>query len=723
MKSNMQRPALRLCPLALAMGLAFGSAGASAQMLFSAPWYGDADMTPYSEKHIEFGMGYFGNGVGGLGGGLGQWTGLSDSGYKLFGNLVAGDRNETTGSYWDLSGFNLGLSSAMVNAGVGQQGVWWLRGDYQGITKLDARDALIRYTTGAVQTQLPGYVAADAETRRSTYNLAGGFGFLGDWKTFADYTLTQRSGNSLTGSRQAQHSSLAPVDDETQRMKLGATYSADAFQGEVAYTFSRYNNNIGNGFSIGGAANVVSLAPDNDWNQISAKGGYSFSSSTRLTGAFAHSWTSQNTAFADTGKVFLGGPSGERVYSLDGKVKQTVAELTLNSRVMKDLNLRASYRYQDRDNQSPSYYYDEDASPSTGTHKGYTLRPSDTKNRLTLEGDYSLARRTKLAAWYQYESTKYKHNFAGVGITGSTDAVTNKDGTIRDDLKNNQFGLELRSRASEFVTGSLRYQYDKRSGAEYQSRAMTNINNGTPDNATLRQYWLADYEQNLVRAQLNLMPLETVAIQLRADWRDRNYDGMTCGGVYDIGLGAGDKTCLGLTGSQRQTYTVDTQWNPSEALQLFGFYTYGQQKQKQLGNSNANVGLATAWWSDSTSDDHTIGLGTSYKFNERWNVGAQYNWVSGVEQYYQGQGGIASALQLPDNKYTENQLQLLANWQFKPDTALRLNYIYSHVKGANFAYDGWGNGYPAGSLPYTNGLRSADGADQLVYLSLNVRFN
>jgi len=729
MKSNQHRPALRLCPLALALGLAFGSAGASAQMLFTAPWYGNADMTPYSENHIEFGLGYFGNQVGGLGGGLGQWTGLNDTGYKLLGNVVAGNRDDASGSYWDLAGFNLGLSSAMVNGEVGKQGVWWLRGDYQGISKLDARDALVRYTTGTVQTQLPNYVATDVESHRNTYNLAGGFDFFGNWKTFADYTLTQRSGNALIGSRAAQHSSLSPVDDETQRMKLGATYTADAFQGEVAYTFSRYTNNAGNSlliptFNSSGVRtdNIVGLAPDNDWNQISAKGGYSFTSATRLTGAIAHSWTSQNTAFSDTGKVFLGGPSGDRVYSLDGKVKQTVAEFQLNSRVTRDLSLRAKYRFQDRDNQTPSYFYDEDASPSSGTHKGYTLRPSDTKNRVTLEGDYSLMRRTKLAAWYQYEQTKYKHNFAGVGITGSGDAITNKDGTIRDDLKNNQIGLELRSRASEFVTGVLRYQYDKRSGAEYQARAMTNINNGTADVATLRQYWLSDYAQNLVRAQLNLMPMDTVAVQLRADWRDRNYDGMTCGGVYDIGLGTGDKTCLGLTGSQRQTYTVDTQWTPFEVLQLFGFYTYGQQKQQQLGNSSASATTSTMWWSDSTSDDHTIGLGGNYTLNERWKFGAQYNWINGVEKYYQGQGGVASALQLPDNKYTENQLQFTANWQFKPDTALRLNYIYSHVKGANWAYDAWGNGYPTSSLPYTNGLRSADGADQLVYLSLNVRF-
>ncbi|MEG0822730.1 MAG: MtrB/PioB family decaheme-associated outer membrane protein, partial [Burkholderiaceae bacterium] len=718
MKSNQQRPALRLGPLALALGLAFGPAGASAQMLFSVPWYGNADMSPYSENHVEFGMGYFGSGIGGLGGGLGQWTGLGDSGYKLFGSVVAGDRDDASGRYWDLSGFNLGLSSAMVNGEVGRQGVWWLRGDYQGITKLDARDALVRYTSGAVQTPLPSYVATDIESRRNTYNLAGGLGFLGNWKTFADYTLTQRSGNSLTGSRQAQHTSLAPMDDETQRMKLGASYSLDAFQGEVAYTFSRYTNNVGNQFQVGtGSTPFISLAPDNDWNQISAKGGYSFSRATRLTAALAHSWTSQNTAFADTGKVFLGGPGGDRVSSLDGKVKQTVAEFTLNSRVTRDLNLRAHYRFQDRDNQTPSYFYDEDASPGSGTHKGHTLRPSDTKNRLSLEGDYSLARRTKLAAWYQYEQTKYKHNFAGVGLVGAGDAVTGKDGTIRDDLKNNQLGLELRSRANEFVTGSLRYQYDQRSGAEYQSRAMTNINNGSADNATLRQFWLADYAQNLVRAQLNLMPIDTVAVQLRADWRDRNYDGMTCGGVYDIGVGAGDKTCLGLTGSQRQTYTLDTQWTASDVLQLFGFYTYGQQKQTQLGNANANLGLASAWWTNSTADDHTIGLGGNYTFNPRWKFGAQYNWVNGVEKYNQGQGGAAPALQLPDNKYIENQLQLTANWQFKPDTALRLNYIYSHLKGANWGYDGWGSGYPVGSLPYTNGLRSADGADQLVYLS------
>lgn len=740
MKSNQHRPALRLCPLALAMGLAFASAGASAQTLFSAPWYGNADMTPYSENHVEFGMGYFGDGVGGLGGGLGKWSGLNGSGYKLFGNVVAGTQSQD-GQYWGVAGYNLGLSSAMVNAEAGKQGVWWLRGDFQGITNQAAEGALVQYTTGTAQQSVPWY-STDVELRRVNYGLAGGFDFLSSWKAFAEYGLTQRGGNQLIGSRAAYHGSLMPVDDETQRMKLGVNYTADAFQGEVAYTFSRYSNNVGNAYTIGSASNVVSVAPDNDWNQISAKGGYSFSSATRLTGALAHSWTSQNTAFADSGIVAIGGLNGERVASLDGKVKQTVAEFTLNSRVTRDLNLRANYRFQDRDNQTPSYYYNEDGGVEAGkSHWGYTLRPSDTKHRMKLEGDYSLMRRTKLAAWYQYEQTKYKHNFAGVGSVGAGDLVTTKDGTIRDDLKNNQFGVELRSRANEFVTGSLRYQYDKRSGAEYQSRAMTNINNGTADAPTLRQYWLADYAQNLVRAQLNLMPMDTVAVQLRADWRDRDYNGMSCGGtVADVVVT--DPTCLGLTGSKRQTYTLDTQWTPSESLQLFGFYTFGKQTQNQNGNNwtaptsskPGSVASTGAWWTDSASDDHTIGLGGNFKLNERWAFGAQYNWVRSTETYDQG-NNATTFLPLPKNKFTENQFQLNANWQFKPDTSLRLNYIYSYLKGANWAYDGFGDGFtspdygsinggykPENAWQYTNGLRSPNGADQLVYLSLNVRF-
>lgn len=719
MKSNQHRPALRLCPLALALGLAFGSAGASAQTLFSAPWYGNADMTPYSENHVEFGLGQLGQYDGGGAGIGGGWTGLNDTGYKLFGNVVAGNRDDATGNYWGLSGFNLGLSSAMVNAEAGKQGSWWLKGAYQGISKVAAQGALIQYTTGTNQNLVGGpndWYATDVESRRSTYQLAGGFGFLGNWNTFVDYGLTQRSGNQFAGSYAVRNKSIAPIDDETQRMKIGADYAGEALQAEVAYTFSRYTNNVGASYMVG--SNVLSVAPDNDWNQISAKAGYSFDRKTRLTGSIGYSWNSQNETFADAanGTFTTDGKGGlNKVNSLDANIKQTVADLAFTTRIANAVGLRASYQFLDRNNETPSLYY------AYSGHEGNTLTPSWTSNKFKVDGDYSLMRRTKLRAWYQYEGKDYK--------------PTNQ--TLRDSLTTNQAGVELSARGNEYVTGLLRYQFDTRSGSEYKSRGIQDwllVNAGNRWGApTLRQFWKADYDQNLIRGQLNINPTEVLAVQLRADWRDRDYSGMTCGGTYDTtqgGSSAGsivtikDATCLGLTDAQRQTYTLDTQWTASDALQMFGFYTLGKQSQSQLGNDwSSNVVESTkAWWTNTDAIDHTIGLGANFKLNERWDFGGQYNWVKTTTKYDQGIGGVASANPYPDDKTTENTLQVFANWKFKANTSVRLNYVYSHVKGADWAYDGFGDGLGDANWQYTNGLRSPNGADQLVYLSLNVRF-
>lgn len=713
MNSNQQRPALRLCPLALALGLAFGSAGASAQVVVSAPWYGNADMTPYSTDFIEAGMGYVGDGNAYFG----KWSGLTESGLKPVGSLRMSDQG-ASGNYWSLAGYNLGLDSAMMDFEAGKQGAWWVRGGFQGLTRAYADDAILAWTPGIDQVKTP--TVADVDLRRTTYDLGAGVRFLGNWTSFVDFQRLNRSGNQLAGSYRgssAYHSSMMPVDDMTNRMTLGAQYTADAFQAEVAYKFSRYSNKIGSSYSLAG--DLLGVTPDNDWNQVSAKLGYSFSPRTRLMGTVGYNWVTQDAAFAPVaGATIKTLGDGRTVNSLDGKVATTLADLTFVTRFGKDLGLRANYNYKDRDNKTASYDY----TYTLGSlHTGKTLATSSTENRFSVEGDYALARRTKLRAWYTYQDTEYRHNYGATHKV--TDLVTNRDGTIRDDLQKSQVGLEFRSRASDIVTGSLRYQFDKQSGGDYEGRADTIVNGATDNAVTLRQYWISDFDQNRVRGSVNVQASERVAVQFSADWRDRDYNGETCGGWYEdqiMGNNTYDKTCLGLTSSTRQAYTVDTQWMASDALQLFAFYSFGKQAQEQNGNTDGNLSSTTnKRWSLSTDmTDHTVGLGGNWTLSERLAVGGQVALVRGVERYsHVSYDALKPAVALPENDFTENTLQLHGTWKQSKDASIRLQYVYSGVRSADWAYDS-----PGLSPNYTNGLTAPDYNSHLVYLAVNLRF-
>lgn len=716
----------RKSPVAVALALAFGAGTVQAQPLFSAPWYGNADMTPYSENHITITPIYAID----ANAKFGEWTGVHKGGMNGVANLNLGRHDDATGLNWNVAGFNLGLSSAMASAQVGQQGKWVLKGSFQGVTHYLADDAKLRYVGWDNQTLLPAfntgtsagntaatgnpanYASAPVDLRRVNYGLGGGLALNGNWSTFVDVQETERKGGLISAGNQfSSKSALTPVDDQTQQLSLGVRYSGEEFQAEMAYKLSRYRNNMANdAFTIntvatGGAvtANSVSLAPDSDWNQVAGKFAYRLAPHTRVSGAFGYSWTTQDSAFVTTGgvsnKVWLDGAAQS---SLNGELKQSVADLTVTSRPWSKIGLRANYNYLNRDNTTSQYKIGSAAPVGDCSLNSVScnVTPSYVTNRVTLEGDYSLARRTKLRAWYQYKDTDY-------GPSGQA---------LRPGATNNQLGTELIARGNESVSGSLRYQYDKRSGGEYTEKALADwIGVSGAIRPTLRQYWVANYEQNAVRGQLNFAPANDVAIQLRGDWMRRAYNGDTC--VSSTTSATQSDACLGLQNTARQSYTLDTQWTPTDALQLFAFYTFGKQAQDQLGNSGTNLGAATQWSYDTTTKDNTIGLGLNAKLNERWSLGSQVNWVRGTEAYVSATNGVAQASQFPVNKFEESSMQVYGSWKYTKDVTFRANYQYASLRSNAWNLDG----VSVANWQYSFGLESPQFKTHLIALTANFR--
>jgi len=696
MKLHANARVVRRSPLALAVALAFAAGAASAQPLFSAPWYGKADMSAYADNYVEITPVY----VDGGNAKFGEWTGLhKDGAYGLLNFNAA--QSAANGLARGVSGWNLGVSSGMAAASLAQPGKWWLDGRYQGITHYVADDARLFAPNPVNQYAPPVQVGVeDVELKRQTYGLGGGFAFLGNWKGFVDLSQTERKGNQMAGGAFAYKSfnALAPVDDQTQQLSAGLRYAADALQAELAYRLSTYRNQVANSsYQVGGK--TFSLAPDNDWSQISAKGAYAISPMTQLLGTVAYSWSTQDAAFSSS-------PVGTTRTSLNGEVAQTLVDLSLNSRVTSTLRLKANYHYLDRDNKTESFAFKGSPmyAPDGFFMSVRNLTPSSTSQRATVEGTYDLARLTKLRAWYQYKDTDYSP----------------VEQALRTGSKNNQFGLELNSNASDLVTGLLRYQYDKRSGGEYRVNAMTDWMYAYKDLSTLRQYWMADYEENLVRGQVHFAPADTVAVQVSADWARRDYASDVCGG----GVAAGaDTICLGLNQTDRQAITLDTQFTPSEAINLFAFYTWSRIQQDQASNSSASLAPTGRWSAASAVADHTIGAGGEWKLNERWTLGSQLSWVNGTEKYdMSGTNGAGKPLvQYPENKYTETTLQLYGSWKYSKTLSLRANYEYSRLRSDNWAFEG--SGIAVGSpINQTYGLDAPYFKTHLVALTANLRF-
>jgi MtrB/PioB family decaheme-associated outer membrane protein len=740
-------------PLAAAVAVALmAPAIAIAEPLFQVPLYRDADMTRYTTNYIELGAGYttedsfkFGN-----------FTGLPDKGAFLIGNFNLGNRNAGTGMFWNVSGFDLGTHSRQAAAAFGTQGLWTLNANYAEVTNYITDTARFIHTgLGTNTLQLPagfpgitagasnppsniGVINAflrpfDVKTERDFLRVGGTFNFAQNWGVSANYRHDTREGTRLTGAVMGNSGGTPrsvvvpyPIDDTTREVETAVHYTGNVFQFKLSYLYSKYENDetaltwrnpygpitgwaAGAGFPTGYGR--MGLMPTNDFNQIMATGGYTISPVTRVNATFSYGVSRQNEPFLpytiNVPPVVTPGlnvPYALPAGSLDGKIVNTLFDVTGLTRFA-NVGLRANYHYVHQDNRTPMrqwIYVGGDTTDQAVIPVGQTpnqvassrirtnLAPGHEENRFRLEGDYPLARGTKLRGYYQYQKINYE------------EAIDE----FRANTDTNTLGAEVRSRFTANVSSYLKYQFDRRRGSEWDPNRPYRASY-TPAQAvvvpsdnlsTLRQFYMADYDQNTVKGSLHVTPTETVGIQLLGQWFSRDYKGPDCGQPADQvvpGIVIPPQ-CLGRTQATGQNWTVDTQWTPVEMINLFAFYTYGEsttdQASRSWGGANLPNNINRNWWADLATRDHTIGLGGNWRPAGRpYDVGLQYVYNRGTTNTTVVPGPALAAptvfLPVPNVVNTLNQVQLYGSWQWSKTVRLRANYVYQTYRSNDWYFN------------------------------------
>jgi hypothetical protein len=223
-------------------------------------------------------------------------------------------------------------------------------------------------------------------------------------------------------------------------------------------------------------------------------------------------------------------------------------------------------------------------------------------------------------------------------------------------------------RASAWVTGSLKYEYQQRRGDDFNPAA-----------SLPREYYVADYDQNKLQGKVFLTPADALSFSLTGDWYQREYQGPAASNGMSTGLQRG----VG------QTYTVDGQWTPINGFSAYAFYTWSQMKMDQTGGTSA----VTTWGATLDNQGNTIGLGVRYVPESRkYDVGLQYVWddsTSPIDGMWAptGSGTVTQPTALPDVKYRSDYIQLYGSYMLDKNIKLRLNCAYAHLSGADWRYD------------------------------------
>ena len=340
-----------------------------------------------------------------------------------------------------------------------------------------------------------------------------------------------------------------------------------------------------NGYSNGNgpAQGRMSLAPSNSMNVVSAMGLYKMPRRTTVNGTLQFTNQSQDEALIPwTINPVVANPTVYAAFphlaslprsTAEAEVKGVNALINLNSRPFRRVSFAVRYRYNDRDNQTPSFdateYVRFDAVPEdvgSPTHQFDTTRKT-----FDATATYSLNRWGAVRAGYSHDNwERHGRGFSDVGdniFRVSYDAFANQLFTVRAAYEGS------RRRGDGFIE----------SGVDYEGVAGTQ--------PSLRYFDEADRNRHRTSLTLSITPIDTVDVSVTyAGGRDEYQDDTFTPGREQFGLLDADTKAVtvGLTVLPR----------PQAA---FGA-TYGYETYSSLQRSRNAAPQPSAEWFDPTRD-------------------------------------------------------------------------------------------------------------------------
>ena len=518
------------------------------------------------------------------------------------------------------------------------------------LTPTAAQIALIDAAAGA---DVPLFHNYNISTIRHRYDLGFNFNFDPKWGVDALWEPEHKDGTKLMGtvsrSTGADISTPIPdvVDQNTNQLDLKMNFKGEKSFAQAGYYGSYYRNNVtsmswqnwASGPGTTAVVNTMSSAPDNDFSQFVATGGWVFSPTTKLVANGSYARGTQNAPFlTDSTTVVV------PVSSLNGLVVSELFDVKLTAKPGKKVHTTLSYKFGERDNQTAVHifqYADAGDTPAVnasfpaGANNPYGAvlaqnananRPySNRTNEFAADAEYDVTKDQWLKGSYDYQRINRWCNNTWIDCADA--AITNE----------NSLRAEWRVRSSDRFTGRIGYTYSWRRTPFYNENAFLAIvpyanvspaaatggatayqfmlangwtgygpaagyapttgnmnlffpnNNAMPNTiyannnriselVGMRRYYVADRDRNKVRALGTWQANEALALQVAADYNKDHYPGA----VY------------GVQDSQNWDVTADATYAFGDDVSVNAFYTYENFEYQSAGNTyTANSNAAT----------------------------------------------------------------------------------------------------------------------------------
>jgi MtrB/PioB family decaheme-associated outer membrane protein len=571
----------------------------------------------------------------------------------------------------------------------------------------------------------------DVGTQRYKHNLGVSVIVAPGWEVTASATHELKDGTKLTGVAFGgpARGVLVPevINSTTDQVRFGLAFTGEKGYFNVGYYGSTYRNstdlwtveNPFNGSLLNSTfANNAKLigAPDNESHRFSLAGGYNFSPTTRLVVAANHQRMTQNESLVS------GLPSTWTIptTSANAKVINTSLTAALTLRAIKDWALGATYKYENRDNQSPVYNFMVAGGDAAGNPSLFSTEPLNRKmQQINLDAEYAVARR---------QAVKFGYEFQEIERTADGDETP----FAAEKTKENTLRLEYRNSTSDKVTGRVSYAHSQRRHSEYEDNVLLPTPTVAPLPAAdpllpgFQQAYLADRDRDAVRSALNFQVSEAFTLQTGVDYNHDKYKGNE----------------WGMRDTDSWIFKLDGAFVATENLVYNAFYTY-EDRQSHLESlvigrgSTATILDAAAHkdpcagyfaaaghlpsdegtdscraWSEKQNDRvHTFGFGAKAAnlANGKFDFGVDLAYsrartpIDVAGGAYFGNGNAVASTATPYNNIfiaaqsfpdiTSNMLDLRLNGVYKLNKAasVRISYLYRRLQSNDWQYDAYAN--------------------------------
>jgi MtrB/PioB family decaheme-associated outer membrane protein len=618
---------------------------------------------------------------------FGDFTGLDEDGAYAVLAGTAGELHDS-GTYWALSGDDLGLDGRSLSLEGGKAGRARLALEFEQLphtifdttatpftevnaATLDLPADFVRAGTTQQMTTLDTSLRpADVGYDRDTLAVAGDVRLGEHWTTAVEYRRQERDG-STRGSGSFGFSALEfvqPVDDVTDGIALSLAYGGERLTGRIAYEASFYSNDNAaltwdNPYS-GTETGRMQLAPDNEAQYLDASFVYRLAERTTLSANADVGRLEQDDDFLPYATDSTLAPEPLPRASLDGEVETTNLGLVLATsdaaslwNVLEGLRLRADVRYDERDNSTPQDAYAYVVTDTFPTGAVTNLPYGTERLNYGLSGTWNLRHLLAFLPDGQLLDVSGAWRHDDIERTYQDTSETSED---------SGWG-RVRYRPLSWLDFAVKLGSGKREVEDYQASSLL----AAPQNPLMRKFYLADRERDFSDAEINLLPSDTLAFSVTGRYAKDEYF----------------KSQLGLQSSRTTGATFFGSWTfgGESAANLSAHYGWDETESRQGGS----VAFAAPDWSGVTEDTLNSG-GITLRLpqvTDQLALGLDL-FFANTEGDVTTSSSTSPAGALPQLRTRMYGGELTGEYRWSPALTLRTTLRYEHFDADDWQLDG-----------------------------------